>query len=218
MKLWTLIVQPQVFFRRLAEQPINLWFPLGIVLSAGWLRYIALFLWIRHLPPILPAAVLQQLSVENNGKLLGFSIAVIGLLCWPLIGWGIYGGIIQLLTRCRGRAWQIAGWTHGSIALMGLILIGLAGLMPATGRVIPYTQFSALRPEEPWLSQYQTWLQIYHQVLREQAFLPITFWLILVGSLWSLWLLYWGLKAISPTKAALNTSILTLWVIIWRIL
>jgi hypothetical protein len=218
MKLWTLIVQPQVFFRRLAEQPINFWFPLGIVLSAGWLRYIALFIWIRHLPPILPTAVLQQLSVESNGNRLGFSVAVLGLLCWPLIGWGLYGGIIQWLTRCRWRAWQIAGWTHGPIAILGLILIGLAGLIPATGRMIPYAQFLALRPEEPWLDQYQTWLQIYHQILREQAFLSMTFWLILVGSLWSLWLLYWGVKAIAPTKAALTTSIVAAWVIIWRVL
>lgn len=218
MKLCPLIVQPQVFFQRLYNRPVNLWSPLGMILSAGWLRYIAFFVWTRNLPPILPTGFLQRMSEEADGTRYWIGLGILGLLCWPLISWGIYGWIIQGLTRCRWRAWQLAGWTHGPIAIVGLIMIGVAGLMPATGHVIPYTQFLVLRSEESWMSQYQTWLEIYGQILREQAFLPIIFWLILVGSLWSLWLLYWGVKALAPTKAIITTAILAAWVMIWRIL
>jgi|GEM_PF-3573774 len=218
MKLWTLIIQPQAFFQRLYHQPINLWVPLGIVLSAGWLRYIALFLWTRNLPQILPVKFLQQMTAKADGNLFWIGMGVIGLLCWPLISWGIYGWIIHGLTRCRWRAWQLAGWTYWPVAMVGLIMVGVAGVMPATGRVLPYRQFLALRPEEPWFSQYQTWLGVYRQVLQDQTFLPLSFWLILIGSFGSLWLLYGGVKVLSPAKAALTTSILTLWMLIYRVL
>lgn len=218
MKFWTFLVQPQIFFRGLYEYPTSLRWPLGIVLGAGWFRYIAFLIWIRNLPPILPTELFSAMSMKTGGHPYWIGVGLLGLLCWPLISWGIYGWLIQLLARCRGRAWQLAGWTYLPIAIVGLVMIGIAGIWPATGRVIPYTQVLALRPEETLINQYQTWLQIYGQILRGQAFMKILSGAILGASLWSLGLLYWGVKTIAPAKAVLTTSLLTIWVLIWRVL
>ncbi|WP_299403125.1 hypothetical protein [Acaryochloris sp. IP29b_bin.148] len=212
MNLWTLIVQPQVFFQQLSDRPVTLGLPLAMVVSASWLRYIAFFIWTRNLPFILPA----ELSQVTPRYWLG--AAVLGLLCWPLVSWGIYGGIIQLLTHSRWRAWQVAGWTQWPMTLMGVVILGIAGLLPATGRVIPYDQFLTLSPKVPWVAQYRTWLELYTQTLQEQAFGSIIFWLVLLGSGWSLWLLYWGVKALAPTKALITTTILAAGVFVWRTL
>lgn len=218
MKLWTLIVQPQAFFRQLYDQPTHLWLPLGIVLSSGWLRYIAFLIWTRNLPSIFPAEWFQSMDIGAGGPPNWIGLGLLGLLCWPFIGWGVCGWIIQILTRCRCRAWQLAGWTYLPITMMGLIMVGIAGVWPATGRVIPYSEFFALRPEEPALSQYLTWLELYSHVLQGQAFFKLMFWLVLLGSLWSLWLLYCGVRGLAPRKAVLTTSVLTILVVIWRVL
>lgn len=217
MNLWSLIAHPQPFFRQLFEQSPKLWMPLGIVLSASWLRYIAYWIWTRNLPPIISPDILQALSVEPGGA-YWTGLIFIGFISWPLLSWGFYGWIIQLTTRSQWRAWQLAGWSQWPLAAAGLLMVGAAGFWPATGRVIPFSQFVAFRPEAPWLNQYLTWLNLYSQTLSGQVFMQILFWFVLVGSLWSLWLLYWGVKVLAPQKAVLTTSLLTLWTLIWRVL
>lgn len=217
MNLWTLIVQPHRFFRQLFDQPLQRWVPLGIVLSAGWLRYIAYGLWARNLSPIISTELIQSFSAETGSPPFWVILLLIGLIGWPLLSWGVYGWMIQWLTGQR-RAWQLAGWTQWPLAIVGLIMVGAAGLWPATRRVIPFTQFVAFRPEEPLLNQYLTWLNLYSQTLNGQMFFQLLFWCVLAGSLWSLWLLYWGVKCLAPQKAMLTTSILTLWLLIWRVL
>lgn len=217
MNLWTLIVQPHRFFRQLFDQPLQHWVPLGIVLSAGWLRYIAYGLWTRNLSPIISTELIQSFRAETGNPPFWVILLLIGLMGWPLLSWGVYGWMIQWLTGQR-RAWQLAGWTQWPLAIVGLIMVGAAGLWPATGRVIPFTQFVAFRPEEPLFNQYLTWLHLYSQTLNGHVFLQLLFWCVLVGSLWSLWLLYWGVKCLAPQKAMLTTSILTLWLLIWRVL
>ncbi|ABW30622.1 hypothetical protein [Acaryochloris marina] len=217
MNLWSLIAHPKLFFRQLFEQPPKFWVPLGIVLGAGWLRYTAYWIWTRNLPSIISLDILQSLSTTPGGTFL-ISLILIGLISWPLLSWGIYGWIIQLTTRSQCRAWQLAGWSQWPLAAAGLLLVGAAGLWPATGRVIPFSQFVAFRPEAPWLNQYLTWLSLYSQTLSSQVFIQVLFWFVLVGSLWSLWLLYWGVKTLAPQKAVFTTSLLTLWTLIWRVL
>lgn len=218
MKVWLLIVHPQKFFRQLFDQTLNLWIPLGTVLWASWFRYIAFGVWTRNLSPIIPIDLLQSISAPPGETHYWIGSILIGLICWPLLSWGIYGWIIQGLTHSRWRAWQLAGWTLWPLTLLGLMMVGAAWRWPATGPVIPFAQFVALRPEEPLLNQYLTWLDLYSQTLSGQVFLQLIFWSVLAGSLWSLWLLYWGVKSLAPQKAALTTSILTLWVLIWRVL
>lgn len=218
MNLWTLVVQPHRFFQQLFDQPLQRWVPLGIVLSAGWLRYIAYGLWTRNLPPIISAELIQSFSAETGSTLYWIILLLLGLIGWPLLSWGVYGWIVQWLTRSQRRAWQLAGWTQWPLTLVGLMMVGAAGLWPAAGRVIPFSQFVAYRPEEPLLNQYLTWLNLYSQALRGEIFFQLLFGFVLVGSLWSLWLLYWGVKSLAPQKAILTTSILTLVTLIWRVL
>lgn len=218
MNLWTLIVQPHHFFRQLLDRPLQWWVPLGMVLSASWLRYVAYGIWTRNLPPILSDQLIQSFSAGTGGIQNWVILLLIGLMSWPLLSWGVNGWIIQWLTHSQRRAWQLAGWTQWPLVLVGLIMVGAAGLWPATGRVIPFTQFVAFRPEEPLLNQYLTWLNLYGQALSGEVFLQVLFWFVLAGSLGSLWLLYWGVKSLAPQKAVLTTSLLTLLTLIWRVL
>lgn len=217
MSLWSLIANPQQFFRQLFEQPPKLWVPFGIVISASWLRYLAYWIWTRNLPAIVAPEILQSLSATPGGT-YWTGLIFMGLMSWPLFSWGVYGWIIQLTTGSQWRAWQLAGWTQWPLAAGGLLMIGAAGLWPSTGRVIPFSEFMAFRPETPWLNQYLTWLNLYSQTLSGQVFLQLLFWFVLVSSLWSLWLLYWGVKSLAPQNAVLTTSLLTLWTLIWRLL
>lgn len=217
MSLWSLIANPQQFFRQLFEQPPKLGVPFGIVLSAGWLRYLAYWIWTRNLPAIVSPDILQSLSATPGGT-YWTGLIFMGLMSWPLLSWGVYGWIIQLTTGGQWRAWQLAGWTQWPLTAAGLLMVGAAGLWPANGRVIPFSEFVAFRPETPWLNQYLTWLNLYSQTLSGQVFLQLLFWFVLVNSLWSLWLLYWGVKSLAPQKAVLTTSLLTLWTLIWRLL
>ncbi|WP_299490882.1 hypothetical protein [Acaryochloris sp. IP29b_bin.137] len=218
MKIWLLIVYPQRFFRQLFDHPLNLWVSLGIALCANWLRWIALGVWTRNLLPIIPTDIWPSISTSPGETQYWIGSILIGLVGWPFLSWGIYGGIIQLLTGRQWRAWQLVGWTLWPLILVGLMMVGAAWLWPATGSVIPFAQFVMYRPEESLLNQYLTWLNLYRQALSGQIFLHLLFWAVLAGSLWSLWLLYWGVKSLAPQKAVLTTSILTLWVLIWRVL
>ena len=218
MNLKILITQPHRYSQQLFDQPLQWWVPLGIVLSASWLRYIAYGIWTRNLPPIISTEILQSFSTGTGYTQTWLILLLISLMGWPLLSWGIYGWIIQLITRGQWRAWQLAGWTQWPLTAAGLLMMGAAALWPATGRVIPFTQFVAFRPEEPLLNQYLTWLNLYSQTLSGQSFLQLLFWFVLIGSLWSLWLLYWGVKSLAPQKAVLTTSLLTFWTLIWRLL
>lgn len=211
------MTQPLTFFRQLFEHPPNLWVPLGIVLSASWLRYIAYWIWTRNLTPVISPDILDSLSNAPGGT-YWTGLIFMGLISWPLLSWGMYGWIIHLTTGSQWRAWQLAGWTQWPLTAAGVLMVGAAGLWPATGRVIPFREFVAFRPETPWLNQYQAWLTLYSQTLSGQVFLQVLFWTVLAGSLGSLGFLYWGIKSLAPKKAVLTTSILTLWTLIWRVL
>lgn len=208
-----------VFFQGLSRQPASLTIPLVMTLLTGWLRVVALFVWTRFLPSLLPTAVAHTPALASTslaeGVGLGIVLVIMGLVCWPFVSWVVYGWVIHLFTGCQQRAWQLAGWTLLPMTLVSVVMVGLAWAFPAMGSVTPFAEWA--NPEIPWFWQYFSWLSAYTLTLRGQSFQILTFWLVLAGNLVSLWLLYWGLRVFGPQRAVITTGCLTVWMVIWRI-
>lgn len=183
MQIWTVLIRPREFFGHLKGQPRNLLGPGLTVAIAQLLTSGASVVWVRNLP-IAPSPF--------NAVWMPIALSLIG----GLIVWGLYGLLVRLLAGAMARPWELTGWLALPGCIAGLLLLILAAVMPVKTSLGPAPDISNLEAFQAWSEAYQT-------LLSQQLYPTIAIGISLVVHLWGLWILYSGLKALSPQRAAL---------------
>lgn len=184
------LLQPTNFFRVLAERKPNLVAPFFVVIAATASASLGQALLLRLLPSLLPGGWVVQLVLG----LLGGVVA-------GMVLWGVGGLIIRLLAGPDSRAWEVYGWANVPALLVGLVLIPFGALFPVTADlppVPPMTDPEALR----------AWQREYQQVVGTALGTRVLQGLGLLGSIWSFWIIWSGLRVLAPARALLTTLVL----------
>ncbi|WP_018465069.1 YIP1 family protein [Calidithermus timidus] len=184
------LIQPTRFFQALRERKPNLLPPLLVVVAALVLTAAAGQISIRLLPPLFPGGATLQLT---------FSLA--GALFFGLVVWAVGGGLIRLLAGEGSRAWELYGWASFPTLVLALVLLPLAALFPVTGDLAPPPPLSDAEALQSWQREYQE-LVASAPGSRIQQFLSV------LATLWSLWIIYSGLRVLAPARALLTTAVM----------
>jgi len=185
--MFDVLVQPTNFFKTLAERKPGLVIPLLIVLAGTMAASLGQVLLARLLPSIVPGGLPVQLVFALVGG------AVFGLLLW-----GVGGLIIRLLAGADSRAWEVYGWASVPALLVGLVLIPFGALFPVTGDLAPIPPATDLEALRAWQREYQ-------QLIGSATGTRIVQGLGILGSIWSLWIIWSGLRILAPSRALLAT-------------
>lgn len=197
------LLQPTHFFRALAERKPNLVAPFFIVIAATTAASLGQVLLLRLLPGLLPGGWVVQMVLASVGG------AVFGMVLW-----GLGGLIIRLLAGPDSRAWEVYGWANAPALLVGLVLIPFGALFPVTADlppVPPMTDPEALR----------AWQREYQQLVGTAVATWVLQGLGLLGSIWSFWIIWSGLRVLAPSRALLATvgvAVVSLAFTLWGIL
>jgi hypothetical protein len=201
--MFEVLTQPACFFEALRERKPNLLPPLLVVVVALLLTAAAGQLSIRLLPALFPGGVTLQLV-----------FSLIGALLLGLVVWAIGGGLIRLLAGEGSRAWELYGWASVPALVLALVSLPLAALFPVTGNLSPAPSLSDAEALRRWQREYQD-LVTSAPGTRIQQVLNV------LATLWSLWIVYSGLRVLAPARAVLATAVvavLTLGLLLWSLL
>ncbi len=197
--MWDVLLQPLRFFKTLAERKPNLVAPFFIVVASTVAASLGQVLLVRLLPSFVPGGLPVQLV-----------FALLGGVVFGMLLWGIGGLIIRLLAGPDSRAWEVYGWASVPALLVGLVLVPLGALFPITGDLSPLPP--ATDPEAQ---------REYQQVVGAAIGTRVLQGLGIVGSLWSFWIIWSGLKVLAPSRALLATlgmAVVSLAFTLWGIL
>lgn len=198
------LLQPTNFFRALSERKPNWAAPFFIVEISAVAASLGQVLLVRLLPNnFVPAGLPVQLVFALLGG------GIFGLLLW-----GLGGLIIRLLAGPDSRAWEVYGWASVPALLVGLVLLPWGALFPITGDLPPLPPAADLEALRVWQREYQ-------QVIGAASGTRVLQGLGIVGSLWSFWLIWSGLKVLAPSRALLATlgvAVVSLAFTLWGIL
>ncbi|MCX7784230.1 MAG: YIP1 family protein [Meiothermus sp.] len=201
--MWDVLLQPLRFFKTLAERKPNLVAPFFIVVASTVAASLGQVLLVRLLPSFVPGGLPVQLV-----------FALLGGVVFGMLLWGLGGLIIRLLAGPDSRAWEVYGWASVPALLVGLVLVPLGALFPITGDLSPLP--SATDPEA-----LRAWQREYQQVVGAAIGTRVLQGLGIVGSLWSFWIIWSGLKVLAPSRALLATlgvAVVSLAFTLWGIL
>ncbi len=201
--MWDVLLQPLRFFKTLAERKPNLVAPFFIVVASTVAASLGQVLLVRLLPSFVPGGLPVQLV-----------FALLGGVVFGMLLWGIGGLIIRLLAGPDSRAWEVYGWASVPALLVGLVLVPLGALFPITGDLSPLPP--ATDPEA-----LRAWQREYQQVVGAAIGTRVLQGLGIVGSLWSFWIIWSGLKVLAPSRALLATlgmAVVSLAFTLWGIL
>lgn len=197
------LLQPTNFFQLLAQRKPNLVAPFFIVMASTVAASLGQVLLVRLLPSFVPGGLPVQLVLALLGGV------ILGMLLW-----GTGGLIIRLLAGPDSRAWEVYGWASVPALLVGLVLVPLGALFPITGDLPPLPP--ATDPEA-----LRAWQREYQQVVGAASGTRVLQGLGIVGSLWSLWIIWSGLRVLAPNRALLATlgvAVVSLAFTLWGIL
>ncbi len=197
------LLQPTRFFQALTERKPNLVAPFFIVMAATAAASLGQALLLRLLPSPVPGGWLVQLV-----------LGLVGGVVFGMLLWGLGGLIIRLLAGPDSRAWEVYGWANVPALLQGLVLIPLGALFPVTGELPPI-------PPPTDLEAFRSWQRDYQQLVGSAVGTRLLQGLGLLGSLWSFWIIWSGLRVLAPAKALLTTLVmaaLSLAFALWGIL
>ncbi len=200
--MFDVLVQPTNFFKALAERKPGLVIPLLIVLAGTMASSLGQVLLVRLLPSIVPGGLPVQLV-----------LALVGGVVFGMLLWGLGGLIIRLLAGAESRAWEVYGWASVPALLVGLVLIPFGALFPVTGDLPPIPP--ATEPEA-----LRAWQREYQQLIGSATGTRIVQGLGILGSIWSLWIIWSGLKILAPSRALLATvgvAVVSLAFLLWGI-
>ncbi len=197
------LVQPVHFFKALAERKPNLVAPFFIVMAGTVAASLGQILLVRLLPSLVPGGIPVQLV-----------FALVGGVVFGMLLWGLGGLIIRLLAGAESRAWEVYGWASVPALLVGLVLIPFGALLPITGDLPPIPP--ATDPEA-----LRAWQREYQQVIGAAVGTRVLQGLGILGSIWSFWIIWSGLKILAPSRALLATvgvAVVSLAFTLWGIL
>ncbi|MFN3392098.1 MAG: YIP1 family protein [Meiothermus ruber] len=184
------LLQPTNFFRALAERKPNLVAPFFIVIAATAAASLGQALLLRLLPNPVPGGWLVQLV-----------LGLVGGVVAGMVLWGLGGLIIRLLAGPDSRAWEVYGWANVPALLVGLVLIPFGALFPVTGDLPPI-------PPPTDLEAFRAWQREYQQVVGSALGTRVLQGLGMLGSIWSFWIIWSGLRVLAPARALLTTLVL----------
>ncbi|RIH84360.1 Yip1 domain protein [Calidithermus terrae] len=196
------LTQPVRFFAALQGHKPNRLVSVTVVVVATVLVLLSGQLSSRLLPTVLPDRFAGQVVVSVA---LGIPSG--------LVFWALGGAVIRLLAGRESRAWELFGWAWAPMLVLALVSLPLAALMPVTGDLPPPpapTDAEALRQ---WQRQYQ-------EVIAAAPVTRVQQGLSLVTTLWSLWIVYSGLRVLAPARALLATGVvaaLSLGLLAWSL-
>lgn len=182
-----ILTQPGGFFQRLSARKPNLVMPFLIVVAGVTLSVVS-------------QALLTRLLPIPGGFALQAAFGIIGGLVFGILMWGVLGLVIRLLAGADARAWEVYGWSLVPSLLMGLVLLPVAALFPVTGDLPPAPALTDAEALRAWQKQFQ-------EVVRSGLGTQVVRVLGLLATLWSLWLLYAGLRVFAPARAVLATVV-----------
>lgn len=197
------LFQPVHFFKALAERKPNLVAPFFIVMAGTVAASLGQILLVRLLPSLVPGGIPVQLV-----------FALVGGVVFGMLLWGLGGLIIRLLAGAESRAWEVYGWASVPALLVGLVLIPFGALLPITGDLPPIPP--ATDPEA-----LRAWQREYQQVIGAAVGTRVLQGLGILGSIWSFWIIWSGLKILAPSRALLATvgvAVVSLAFTLWGIL
>jgi hypothetical protein len=183
---------PTAFFKALAERKPNLTLPFLISILAVALGSIAGILSTRLLPSLIPFPLPLQVVLAL------VTSVVVGILIW-----GIGGAVVRIFAGAESRAWEVYGYAALPSTVLALLLVPLAAVFPITGDLPPVPQIAQGDPNAQetllaWQAQFQA-------LLRNSTYIRIQQGLTLLTTVWTLWVMYNGLRVFSPEKATLTT-------------
>lgn len=201
--MFDVLVQPMNFFKALAERKPNLVAPFFVVMAGTAAASLGQVLLIRLLPSFVPGGLPVQVV-----------FALVGGVVFGMLLWGLGGLIIRLLAGADSRAWEVYGWASLPALLVGLVLIPFGALFPVTGDLPPIPP--ATDPEV-----LRAWQREYQQLIGSATGTRILQGLGILGSIWSFWIIWSGLKILVPSRALLATvgvAVVSLAFTLWGIL
>jgi hypothetical protein len=184
------LTQPLRFFESLRGRKPDLLPPLLVVVAALVLSTIASQVSTRLLPAVFPGGA---------GLQLAFALA--GALVFGLILWAVGAGLLRLLAGADSRAWELYGWASAPMLLLVLVSLPLAALMPVTGDLPPPPALTDAEALQQWQREYQ-------RVIAAAPVTRVQQGLNLLATLWSLWIVYSGLRVLAPARALLATGVM----------
>ncbi|RIH88231.1 YIP1 family protein [Calidithermus roseus] len=197
------LIQPTRFFEALRERKPNLLPPLLVVVGALVLTAVAGQISLRLLPALFPGGAMLQLI-----------FSLVGALFFGLVVWAIGGGLIRLLAGEGSRAWELYGWASVPALVLALVLLPLAALFPVTGDLTPPPPLTDAEALRRWQREYQDLVASAPGTRIQQV-------LSALATLWSLWIIYSGLRVLAPARAVLASvavAVLTLGLLLWSLL
>ncbi|WP_337867646.1 YIP1 family protein [Meiothermus sp.] len=197
------LVQPVHFFKAPAERKPNLVAPFFIVVAGTVAASLGQILLVRLLPSLIPGGIPVQLV-----------FALVGGVVFGMLLWGVGGLIIRLLAGPDSRAWEVYGWANVPALLVGLVLIPFGALFPVSGDLPPLPP--ATDPEA-----LRAWQREYQQVIGAAVGTRVLQGLGILGSIWSFWIIWSGLRVLAPSRALLATvgvAVVSLAFTLWGIL
>lgn len=197
------LLQPSNFFRALTERKPNLVAPFFIVIAATAAASLGQALLLRLLPNPVPGGLAVQLV-----------LALVGGVVAGMVAWGLGGLVIRLLAGPDSRAWEVYGWANVPALLLGLVLIPFGALFPITADLPPI-------PPATDLEAFRAWQREYQQAISAAIGTRLLQGLGVLGSIWSFWIIWSGLRVLAPARALLATlvvAVLSLAFALWGIL
>jgi len=179
------LFQPHVFFSRLKEKRPSIWTAFGVYFLSIFLAAMSSQLALRELP--------SPVTFGNP-----WLWTAIGSLIAALIVWGLFGFIIMLISGTGSRAFEVVGWAAAPSLVIGLIMLAVAALFPASGTVPP-------PPSDP--TQMADWMKAYQTVVQASTYSQISRILGLAALLWSSWILFAGIQVFARTRAAISAGV-----------
>lgn len=198
-----ILLQPGNFFRALAERKPNLVAPFFIVIAATAAASLGQALLLRLLPNPVPGGLAVQLV-----------LGLVGGVVAGMVAWGLGGLVIRLLAGPDSRAWEVYGWANVPALLLGLVLIPFGALFPITADLPPI-------PPVTDLEAFRAWQREYQQAVGAAMGTRLLQGLGILGSIWSFWIIWSGLRVLTPARALLATlvvAVLSLALALWGIL
>ncbi|MCS7067062.1 MAG: YIP1 family protein [Meiothermus sp.] len=201
--MWDVLFQTQRFFEALAERKPDLAAPFFIVIASTTASSLGQVLLTRLLPSGVPGGLPVQLV-----------LALVGGVIFGILLWGLGGLLVRLLAGPDSRAWEVYGWAWVPALLVGLVLVPVGALFPVTGDLPPLpptTDPDALR----------AWQREYQQLVGAAPATRLLYGLGLLGTFWSFWIIWSGLRVLAPSRAlqaTLGVAGVTLAIMLWSIL
>ena len=152
-------------------------------------------------------------AVFPGGAGLQLAFALAGALVFGLILWAVGAGLLRLLAGAGSRAWEVYGWAWAPVLVLTLVSLSLAALMPVTGDLPPPPALTDAKALQQWQQEYQ-------EVIAAAPVTRVQQGLSLVAALWSLWIVYSGLRVLAPARALLATGVvaaLSLGLLAWSL-